>query len=85
MLLLETVAIYCHLGIFNYHPNVQSVEVRQPVEEPVCEINAPCAANDIIFSNTAVTSIMLIAILECITNVGSQIFPYLYNHMIHRG
>ena len=42
LLLLETVCH--HLGIVNYHPNVQSVEVCQPVEEPVCEMNAPCAA-----------------------------------------
>ena len=33
-----------HLGIVNYHPNVQSVEVCQPDEEPVCEMNAPCTA-----------------------------------------
>ena len=36
--------VYRHLGIVNYHPNVQSVEVCQPDEEPVCEMNAPCAA-----------------------------------------
>ena len=42
LLLSETVCR--HLGIVNYHPNVQSVEVCQPVEEPVCEMNAPCAA-----------------------------------------
>ena len=43
-LLSETVCH--HLGIVNYHPNVQSIEVHvcQPDEEPVCEMNAPCAA-----------------------------------------
>ena len=42
MLLSETDCRY--LGIVNYHSNVQSVEVCQPDEEPVCEIKAPCAA-----------------------------------------
>ena len=31
-------------NIVNYDPNVQSEEVCQPIEEPVSEINAPCAA-----------------------------------------
>ena len=42
LLLSETVRR--HLGIVNYHPNVQSVEVCQPDEEPLCEMNAPCTA-----------------------------------------
>ena len=42
LLLSETLCR--HLGIVNYHPNVQSVEVCQPVEEPVVEMNALCAA-----------------------------------------
>ena len=42
--LLLSESVCRHLGIVNYHPNVQSVEVCQPVEEPVCDMNAPCAA-----------------------------------------
>ena len=38
LLLSETVCH--HLGIVNYNPNVQPVEVCQPAEEPVCERNA---------------------------------------------
>ena len=40
--LLLSESVCHHLGVVNYHPNVQSVEVCQPVEEPVCEMNAPC-------------------------------------------
>ena len=42
LLLSETVCR--HLGIVSYHPNVQSVERCQPVEQNVSEINALCVA-----------------------------------------
>ena len=32
------------LSFVSYHPNVQSVETCQPVEEPVGEMNVTCAA-----------------------------------------
>ena len=42
LLLSETVCR--HLGIVSYHPNVQSVDRCQPVEQTVSETNALCVA-----------------------------------------